>query len=55
VSFAENLRASPFNKDLSVEDRIRELQYVERNPRPIDDDYINVFPDLLCQSCLYAH
>jgi len=35
--------------------RIESRSYVERNPQPIDDDYINVFPDFLCQSCLYAH
>ncbi len=35
--------------------RIESGSYVERNPQPIDDDYINVFPDFLCQSCLYAH
>jgi hypothetical protein len=32
--------------------RIESGSYVERNPRPIEDDYINVFPDLLCQSCV---
>jgi hypothetical protein len=25
--------------------RIESGSYVERNPRPIEDDYINVFPD----------
>ena len=28
---------------------------MERNPQPIDDDYINVFPDLQCQSIVCAH
>jgi hypothetical protein len=35
--------------------RIESGSCAERNPLPIDDDYINVFPDLLCQLIVFAH
>ncbi len=35
--------------------RIESGSCAEGNPGPIDDDYINVFPDLLCQLIVCAH
>jgi hypothetical protein len=35
--------------------RIESGSCAEGNPGPIEDDYINVFPDLLCQLSYCAH
>ncbi len=44
-----------FQREKFVLWRIESGSCAERNPGPIDDDYINVFPDLLCQLIVSAH